>query len=69
MKYIRTLVEGELEELYDLHQDPEELTNLALNPDFAQQLATLRKATIAELRRTDAGMVDNLPSVRIAGPN
>ncbi|MFA7004349.1 MAG: sulfatase/phosphatase domain-containing protein, partial [Verrucomicrobiia bacterium] len=32
-KYIRTLVKNEIEELYDLEADPEELTNLALVPE------------------------------------
>lgn len=62
-KYIRYVVEGEIEELYDLTADPEELTNLATNPDFRQQLLKLRAATIAELQRTDAGIVSNLPRV------
>jgi arylsulfatase A-like enzyme len=65
-KYIRTLVEGEIEELYDLQADPEELTNLALKPEYARQLAEFRAATIAELRRTKAGLVDNLPAVKTA---
>jgi arylsulfatase A-like enzyme len=65
-KYVRTLVEGEVEELYNLHDDPEELTNLALRPEFSDKLTGLREATVAELRRTDAGMVDNLPAVRAA---
>ena len=62
-KYIRTLVEGEIEELYDLEADPEELTNLAVRADHHKRLATMRKQTIAELRRTDAGFVDRLPAV------
>lgn len=63
-KYIRTLVENEIEELYDLKNDPEELNNLALKPEFKQKLAEFRAGTIAELRRTDAGMAERLPSVR-----
>ncbi len=63
-KYIRTLVEGEIEELYDLNDDPEELDNLAIKPKFNEKLEQLREATLAELRRTGAGMVDNLPDVR-----
>ena len=62
-KYIRTLVEGEIEELYDLASDPEELTNLALDKQHAERLAAMREATIAELKRTDAKMADHLPAV------
>lgn len=62
LKYIRTLVDGEVEELYDLKNDPQELNNLALDPAYLEKLRTMRAATLAELRRTDAGMVDDLPS-------
>ena len=65
-KYIRTLVEDEIEELYDLANDPQELTNLALQPAYADRLSEYRAETIAELRRTDAGMVNSLPAVRVA---
>jgi arylsulfatase A-like enzyme len=64
-KYIRTLVKDEIEELYDLQNDPEELTNLALDPAYARKLKSMRKATRAELRRTGAGMVDHLPPVGV----
>ena len=60
-KYIRTLVKGEVEELYDLDNDPQELVNLAMNPAYREKLERLRAAMIAELRRTDAGLVENLP--------
>ncbi|MDA7922553.1 DUF4976 domain-containing protein, partial [Verrucomicrobiales bacterium] len=66
-KYIRTLVEGEVEELYDLENDPEELTNLALDPKYGEKLKAMRAQTIAELRRTDAGMVDGLPTTSTGG--
>ena len=62
-KYIRTLVEDEIEELYDLYNDPDELDNLALRNDMKETLRLMREATINELRRTDAGIVHNLPSV------
>ena len=64
-KYIRWLVPGEIEEMYDLENDPEELENLALESDYHELLAQLRQGTIDELRRTDAGMVDNLPPVKV----
>lgn len=60
-KYVRTLVPGELEEVYDLMDDPEELTNLALDPAHQPLLDRLRDKAIAELRRTGAGFVATLP--------
>ncbi|MCA9194418.1 MAG: sulfatase-like hydrolase/transferase [Planctomycetales bacterium] len=60
-KYVRNLVEGEMEELYDLQADPEELTNLALDPMHNQLLKRLRSVTVEELRQTDAPFVDHLP--------
>ena len=55
-----TLVEGEVEELYNLEADPEELNNLALDPKYLTKLREMRAATLAELKRTDAGLVHNL---------
>jgi arylsulfatase A-like enzyme len=63
-KYIRTLIEGEIEELYDLNSDPQELTNLALQAKHADRLKAYRRATLAELGRTGAGMLKNLPAVK-----
>ena len=62
-KYVRTLIEGEVEELYDVNNDPEELDNLALNPAFQKILATYRANAKAELRRTEAPFLDDLPPV------
>lgn len=64
-KYIRTLVEGEIEEVYDLESDPEELVNLALKPEHASLLKELRVRAIQELKRTDAGFVDSLPRTKL----
>lgn len=63
-KYVRTLVEGETEELYDLDADPEELTNLAVKAEHRPLLEKLRAKTIDELRRTDAGFVDSMPRTK-----
>ena len=63
-KYIRNLVAGETEELYDLEADQEELTNLVGRPEQAKRLIELRQKTIDELRRTDSKFVDSLPKTR-----
>lgn len=62
-KYVRPLVAGELEELYDLESDPDELENLVAEAAHQERLAKLRAAAVAELRRTGAGFVDNMPTV------
>lgn len=62
-KYIRTFVEGEVEELYDLDSDPEELINLASDPKQHSRVTRMRTDTLTELRRTDAKFVDQLPAV------
>ena len=66
-KYIRNLVAGETEELYDLESDPEELANLANRADQAARLRELRAKAIAELRRTDAKFVDRMPRTKAEG--
>jgi arylsulfatase A-like enzyme len=63
-KYVRTLIEGEPEELYDLEADPEELINLARKKSHRQILQRYRQATIAELKRTEAGFVDHMPKTQ-----
>lgn len=62
-KYVRNLVEGETEELYDLEKDPEELQNLASSAKHQERLKQYRAETIQELQRTKAGFVDTLPAV------
>jgi arylsulfatase A-like enzyme len=63
-QYIRTLVEGETEELYDLISDPQELDNLAVNPKYKSLLESFRQDTYKELKRTKAGFADKMPSVK-----
>ena len=62
-KYVRTLIVGETEELYDLVADPQERFNLAGHTQHQEILATFRSRTVAELQRTGAGMAANLPPV------
>lgn len=62
-KYIRTLEKNEIEEFYDLEADPEELTNLALDPAHHGMIAEFRDITVSELRRTRAPYADRLPPV------
>ena len=62
-KYIRNLIEGETEELYNMEEDPEELTNLAQLSAHQDLLKKFRAQAVDELRRTKAGMADNLPAV------
>ena len=67
-KYIRTFVEGEIEELYDLENDPSELVNLALDPKFGGRLEEMRRHAVEELLRTGAGFAGNLPRVATRSP-
>ena len=60
-KYIRNLTDNEIEELYDMVIDPQELNNLALNRSYKKVLEDYRQRLINELKRTDAGLVDNMP--------
>ena len=62
-KYVRPLIE-DLEELYDLTEDPDELDNLAVKAEHQETLKRLRASAIAELRKDGAGFVDNMPAVR-----
>ena len=60
-KYIRNLIKGEMEELYDLQRDPQELVNLALKAGHTKRLKSYRRKAIKELRRTQAPFVGNMP--------
>ncbi|REK17441.1 MAG: DUF4976 domain-containing protein [Planctomycetota bacterium] len=51
-KYVRYLVDGEGDELYDLAADPDELSNLASDPAHQQTVADMREAMNNELQRT-----------------
>jgi len=53
-KYVHYLQPSVPEELYDLKNDPDELTNLAASPQHQDRLQQLRNSLAAELRRTSA---------------
>ena len=54
-KYIRYLEPGVIDELYDMKNDPEELTNLASKPEHKELIARLTQSLKSELKRTQAG--------------
>ncbi|MCG8652177.1 MAG: sulfatase-like hydrolase/transferase [Pirellulales bacterium] len=60
-KYVRTLVAGEMEELYDLESDPEELKNLARLPQHRQRVRKLRAEAIEQLKVTGAKFAEAMP--------
>ena len=63
-KYVRNLIPGETEELYNLEKDPEELENLAFKKLYQRRLREMRDATVQELKRTHAGFADHLPKTK-----
>ncbi len=62
-KYIRNLLPGETEELYDMKNDPEELVNLAANKKNLSLVRKLRARTIKELEKTDCKFALKMPPV------
>lgn len=62
-KYIRHLKDNVIEEMYDLEVDPNERNNLAVDPEYKQQLTQLRIRAVAEFRKRDGDFVDYLPEL------
>jgi len=63
-KYIQTLIKGEPAELYDLHNDPHELHNLAYKEEYKETVKKMKALMLSELKRTDCGFADTLPKVK-----
>lgn len=61
LKYIRSLVPNEIEELYNLANDPDEQHNLALESGHRADLHRMRSALVSELEATDAHFIPTLP--------
>ncbi|MGY8693463.1 MAG: sulfatase-like hydrolase/transferase, partial [Verrucomicrobiia bacterium] len=58
------LIPDEIEELYHIPNDPRELNNLALDSGYRKTLEEMRSMMKRELKRTRAGLMDNLPEPR-----
>jgi len=64
-KYTRYLAEDCIEELYDLTNDPDELVNLAVDSQWHDHLATLRRQASESFRRKGAAFVDAIPEPKV----
>ncbi len=60
-KYIRHFKDDVIEELYDMEKDPDELTNLAVNPEHNKTLTELRRKAVEEFQKKDGDFVAFLP--------
>jgi len=59
-KYIKNIAPGEIDELYDIDADPDELINLASYPEYQPVLFEYKREMMAELKRTNAPFVDKI---------
>jgi arylsulfatase A-like enzyme len=60
-KYIRTLLAGEMEELYDLSTDPEELHNLARQGPHSDRVLAMRAEMVRQLKLTNSPFAEAMP--------
>ncbi|MCB1121608.1 MAG: DUF4976 domain-containing protein, partial [Verrucomicrobiae bacterium] len=63
-KFIQTYVDNEIPELYNIDDDPDELHNLALLPEYRDKVKKYHALLVSELKRTDARFVNKLPAMR-----
>jgi len=64
LKYVRYLVSGVGEELYDLASDPDEMTNLVGEQPYESALRRMRAQWFDELKRARAPYLDVIPPTR-----
>lgn len=60
-KYVRYIYKDYIEELYDLKNDPEELSNLAVKSEYKPLLRKMRKRLLKEFEKKDCQFLDLLP--------
>jgi arylsulfatase A-like enzyme len=60
-KYVRYIYKDYIEELYDLENDPEELTNLAVKAEQKPLLRKFRKQLLKEFKKKNCQFLDLLP--------
>ncbi len=59
----------DVEELYDLENDPDEINNLAYRPEYREQLLKMRKQLAAwQLKVNDKGLIDEYNLVQMFWP-
>lgn len=63
-KFIQSWIEDEIPELYHIDNDPHELNNLALLPQYRHIVEKQHDLLKAELKRTNARFLESLPKMR-----
>ena len=63
-KFIQSWIEDEIPELYHIDNDPHELNNLALLPQYRHIVEKQHGLLKSELKRTNARFLEALPEMR-----